>query len=47
MKDIFNENGVYRSLQEFSDILLNRSNWLCEYHVTQNVNKGKKVYCMI
>lgn len=43
VKDVFNENGVFKSLQEFSDILSNRSNWLCEYNIIRNVIKKKSI----
>lgn len=34
---------MFKSLQEFSDILSNRSNWLCEYNIIRNVIKKKSI----
>lgn len=47
VKNVFNENGVLKALQEFSDSVPNRSNWLCEYNILRNVIKKKSIlFCM-
>ena len=39
IKHLFNENGRLKTLNEFSTIIQNKSNWLCEYKIIQDVFK--------
>lgn len=43
VKDVYSKSGVFKSLQEFSDILTNRSTWLCEYNKIRNVMKKEYI----
>ncbi|XP_062574193.1 uncharacterized protein LOC134236030 [Saccostrea cucullata] len=36
-KDLFDENGNFKTLQEISNTLINKSNWLCEYKILKKV----------
>ena len=33
VKDLFKDNEQFKTLQEFSDVLSRKSNWLCEYKI--------------
>ena len=37
VKDLFDIDGNFKSLDEFSDSILTKNNWLCEYYVLKNV----------
>ena len=37
VKDLFKDNGQFKSLQDFSDVLRRKSNWLCEYKILKTV----------
>ena len=39
IKHLFNENRRLKTLNEFSTIIQNKSNWLCEYKIIQDVFK--------
>ena len=39
VKDLFDEHGNFRSLQQLSCILNDKTNWLCEYKVMKSVLK--------
>ena len=39
VKDIFKDDGTLKTLNDYQDILLNKSNWLCEYGVLFRVFK--------
>ena len=43
IKHLFNENGRLKTLNEFSTIIQNKSNWLCEYKIIQDVLKKNYV----
>ena len=45
VKDLFDIDGNFKSLDEFSDSILTKNNWLCEYYVLKNVfSKLKKCF---
>lgn len=37
VKDLFKKDGKMKTLNELSDILLKKCNWLCEYNILRNV----------
>ena len=37
VKDLFDIDGNFRTLEEFSDSVLTKNNWLCEYYILKNV----------
>ena len=37
VKDLFKDNGQFKTLQDFSDVLRRKSNWLCEYKILKTV----------
>ena len=37
VKDLFDINGNFKTLGEFSDSVLTKNNWLCEYYILKNV----------
>lgn len=41
VKDLFNKNGEFKTLQELSNDLKKKNNWLCEYNILKKVIKKK------
>ena len=37
VKDLLKDNEQFKTLQEFSDVLSRKSNWLCEYKILKTV----------
>ena len=37
VKDLYDNDGNFHSIMHFQDIIVNKSNWLCEYKVLKNV----------
>ena len=37
VKDLYDNGGNFHSIVHFQDIIVNKSNWLCEYKVLKNV----------
>ena len=37
VKDMFDENGNFRTLEYISTVLTCKANWLCEYHTLFNI----------
>ena len=37
VKDLFDIDGNFKTLEEFSDSVLTKNNWLCEYYILKNV----------
>ena len=37
VKDLYDDEGNFHSIVYFSDIIINKSNWLCEYEVLKNI----------
>ena len=37
VKDLYDDDGNFYSIMHFSDIIINKSNWLCEYKVLRNI----------
>ena len=37
VKDLYDEDGNFHDIVYFSDIIVNKSNWLCEYKVLKNI----------
>ena len=37
VKDLLYIDGNFRTLEEFSDGVLTKNNWLCEYYILKNV----------
>ena len=37
VKDMFDENGNFRTLEYISTILICKANWICEYHTLFNI----------
>ena len=44
VKDLFDVNGSFKSLDDFSDSILIKNNWLCEYFILKNVFSKLKQY---
>ena len=44
VKDLFDVNGNFKSLDDFSDSILMKNNWLCEYFILKNVFSKLKQY---
>ena len=44
VKDIFDVNGNFKSLDDFSDSILMKNKWLCEYFILKNVFSKLKQY---
>ena len=42
IKDLFDNNGNFHDINYFSNILVNKSNWLCEYNTLKKVIKPIK-----
>ena len=40
VKDIFNENGLFKSSEPIIGILNKKSSWICEYKIIQEVFKN-------
>ena len=36
VKDLYDDEGNFYDIMHFSDIIINKSNWLCEYKVLRN-----------
>ena len=47
VKDIFNENGLLKSSEQIIDILIKKSNWICDYKIIQQVLKNMNAYSII
>ena len=43
VKDLFKDNEQFKTLQEFSDVLSRKSNWLCEYKILKTVTFKKSL----
>ena len=39
VKDLFDENGVFREPLYFRNILIRKSNWICEYFTIKSILK--------
>ena len=39
VKDLFDENGVFREQLYFRNILIRKSNWICEYYTIKSIFK--------
>ena len=37
VKDLYDEDGNFHDIVYFSNIIVNKSNWLCEYKVLKNI----------
>ena len=39
VKDLFNQEGKFHDIEYFSDVIKNKSNWICEYNVLKKTFK--------